>query len=233
MSPYRLHLEAIEATLRTVQHTFPAINGRLEGEHDPMGDEVVEYMLAGYAFVNTLLDADRDPFALGHSGDLIELNTLALCGRDPARRQAYAEHIRATAERFYDEPDGGIREVADWYARHRGLSPWMLAAGIHIRILAAPQLYIEGNHRTGALIMSYLLARAGQPPFVLSVDNIDGYFAPSRLIRRTRRRSLAMLVRMPGVQRRFARFLAEHADRRHLTASSATGKPLPSPAVEA
>jgi hypothetical protein len=68
--------------------------------------------------------------------------------------------------------------VMDWYALKEGKSVWRRAAGVYIRILSEPQLFIEGNHRTGALIMSYLLAREGRAPFVLTDDNAREYFNP-------------------------------------------------------
>jgi hypothetical protein len=42
------------------------------------------------------------------------------------------------------------------------------AAEVYIYILSEPQLFIAGNHRTGALVLSYILAREGRPPFVLT-----------------------------------------------------------------
>ncbi len=104
----------------------------------------------------------------------------------------------------------------EWCETHKNDSPWERAAGVYVRILSEPQLYIEGNHRTGALIMSYLLARDGCAPFVLSVDNAKAYFDPSSLIKKTRKRSVAMLVKIPGLRNRFSRFLRDQADDRLL-----------------
>ena len=94
--------------------------------------------------------------------------------------------------------------------------PWRRAAGVYVRILSEPQLYIEGNHRCGALIMSYLLAREGKPPFVLTVDNAKAYFDPSTLINATRKTSFALLFKLPHLAQSFAQFLKEQADYRYL-----------------
>jgi Fic family protein len=51
-------------------------------------------------------------------------------------------------------------------------------------MLSEPQVFIEGNDRTGALVMSYILAKAGQPPFVLSFANAKPYFESSAQIKR-------------------------------------------------
>jgi hypothetical protein len=87
-----------------------------------------------------------------------------------------------------------------------------------VRILSKPQLFIEGNHRTGALIMSYVLLRNGRPPFVLNVDNALAYFDPSALIRNTSKLGAIALFRLPGIKKRFAQFLEEYADDVYLLA---------------
>jgi hypothetical protein len=173
-------------------------------------------MLAGYAFVDTVVADGIDVFALGASKYLLELNALVLCGTSPARREAYAGHMAATERRFYDERQGGVRDLVEWQARHEDESVWSRAAGAYARILSAPQLFIEGNHRVGALVMSYVLVRAGQPPFVLSVENAAAYFEPSTVIRNTGKYSPAMLLRLPGIKRRLAALLRDHADRGYL-----------------
>jgi len=48
---------------------------------------------------------------------------------------------------------------------------------------------ICASHRTGVLVMSYILAREGRPPFVLTVENAKAYFDPSTLIIKTRKHS--------------------------------------------
>ena len=91
-----------------------------------------------------------------------------------------------------------------------------------MRILSKPQLFIEGNHRTGALVMSYLLLRDGKPPFVLTVDNAEAYFDPSTVIRDIRKSSPAAIFRLPGIKQRFAKFLRAQADARYLRAPAST-----------
>lgn len=212
----RLNLQAIEASLRTVQKNFASINVALQSRRETMADEIVANMMAGYAFVDQLI-ADRSPlFCMGQLRWLLELNALVLCGRDARERERHAEHLAATEEHFYGQRDGGIRDVVEWYELHKGESPWKRAAGVYIRVLSEPQLFIEGNHRTGALIMSFILATDSRPPFVLSVDNAKSYFDPSTLITKTSKRSVAMLFRMPKLKKEFAAFLREQADDRYL-----------------
>lgn len=173
-------------------------------------------MLDGYAAVNAFIAADVDLFRLGESARLLELNAVVLCGADPGARERFHRHLEATARHFYETVGGGIRDVMTWYDRHRADDAWSRAAGVYVRLLSEPQLFIEGNHRTGALIMSYLLVRDGHPPFVLKVENAKGFFDPSTVIRATRKSSLEALWRLPRIKASFARFLEANVDRKAL-----------------
>jgi Fic/DOC family protein len=201
-----------------VRREFARINEQLSPPRDPLADDVVDNMMAGYALVDRLVASGVDPFTLGNVKHLLELNTTVLCGIDPRRREEYARHRQTTEERFYENRDGGIQDLVEWYESRRGDSPWTLAAGVHVRLLSRPQLFVEGNHRTGALAMSYVLVRGGEPPFVLTPENAAPYFDPSTVIQDTEKQGLAMLFRSPGLIRRLASFLQEHSDRRYLRA---------------
>jgi hypothetical protein len=63
--------------------------------------------------------------------------------------------------------------------------------------------------------------QAGKPPFVLTVENALAYFDPSTVIRDTRKLGPMALFRLPGINKRFARFLEDHADSGYLLASDA------------
>jgi hypothetical protein len=173
-------------------------------------------MLAGYACVDALVAAAIDVFALGQLKHLLELNTLVLCGADEVRRAAHAGHLAATERRFYEERAAGIQDVVEWHTRLADDAPWDRAAGVYVRMLSTPQLFIEGNHRTGALAMSYVLLRAGLPPFVLSTANAADYFTTSTALRDTHKGGPAALFRLPGLKRRLAALLREHAEPRYV-----------------
>ena len=93
-----------------------------------------------------------------------------------------------------------------WYYKHEQESAWKRAAGVYVRILSQPQLHIEGNHRTGARIMSYILVRDGKATFVLT-DNAKAYFDPSTLIKETKKTTTTMLMKLPRMKKLFADFL--------------------------
>lgn len=212
MVHFRLNLPAIESSLRAVQRDFDRINEKLDEYRDPLTDDVVANMIAGYEGVDRALGAGTDLFALGNSAALLALNDMVLCRGDQSAGCCSPEHFAANERHFYDDQRGGVRDLVEWCAMHKKDTPWERAAGVYVRILSEPQLYIEGNHRTGALIMSYLLARDGCAPFVLTVDNAKAYFDPSSLIKKTRKRSIAMLFKIPGLRRSFARFLKDQAN---------------------
>jgi hypothetical protein len=122
----------------------------------------------------------------------------------------------ATKQHFYEQEKFNINDILDWHRKHEDESPWKQAAGVYVRILSQPQLYIEGNHRTGALIMSYILARYGQAPFVLTVDNAKAYFDPSTLVKDTKKTTATLLIKLPGMKKRFAQFLRDQANEQYL-----------------
>lgn len=207
MEPMRLNLNAIDRSLQDVQTDFDRINRTLSTPRDPMTDMVRRNMIVGYRMVDEALVSGLDPFAAGHSHWLLELNTCVLCGQDAERRKEFSIHIAATEQYFYGQDGAGIGGLMEWLAHHRGENVWFRAAGVYVYILSRPQLYLEGNHRTGSLIMSYILAREGQPPFVLSVENAKAYFDPSTLVKDSRKHSLDMLITVPKLKKRLARLL--------------------------
>jgi hypothetical protein len=207
-----LNLSAIETALGELQRAFPEINKALFDRRDPFDDEVLENLLAGYAMIDRLLTAEIDIFAMGQLHHWLDLNAVVLCGVDPGVRARHHRLIEATELRFYEQAGGGIRDIVDWYDLHRGRNVWRRAAGVFIRLLSDPQLFIEGNHRTGALAMSYLLAREGRPPFVLTASNAREFFNPASAIKKTKKRSMAMRVQIPRLGRAFASYLERQAD---------------------
>ena len=207
----RLDLPAIEVSLRRVQ-VAPAVTG---GARDPLDERVLDNLLAGYARVDELVAGSVDVLAMGRLKHLLDLNSLVLCGASQERRVAYARHLEATERRFYGEGADGVGEVVEWAAAHQDDPPRERAAGVYVMMLSRPQLFIEGNHRTGALVMSCLLARAGLPPFVLSPESAAAYFDVSTCIRDTAKTGAARF-RLGALQTRLAALLGEHIDPRHV-----------------
>ncbi|MBK1619450.1 hypothetical protein CKO42_13580 [Lamprobacter modestohalophilus] len=212
----RLNLDAIEASLRAVQADFERINATLDTPRDPLGNAVLERMLLGYELVDAYLADGVDLFATGHSSLLLELNVRVLCGLDAALRPECSSQLEATEEHFYAATDGGVESLVNWVRGLNGAPARRRAASTYIHILSQPQLFIEGNHRTGSLVMSWILANDGKPPFVLSVENAKAYFDPSALVKSSRKHSLRLLLERPKLVKRFADLLKEDAEKIHL-----------------
>jgi hypothetical protein len=211
-----LDLGAIEASLRDVEAHFAHINPHLHSPRDQLDRQTVDHMMSGYAFIDELIERQIDLFSLGQLRLFLELNALVLCGRDQQVRLDAARHLSATDHYFFDNVDGGIRDVIEWHALHADEAAWMRAAGVYIRILSEPELFIEGNHRTGALVMSHILARDGRPPFVMTADNAKEYLDWSTLFTTKRKTGLALRWQMSSLKRRFAAFLQAQADPKFL-----------------
>lgn len=212
-APRRLNLQVIEHLLMQVQASFNLLSEGFVEPRDPFIDIVRRNMLAGYALVDDYVRRGVDLFSLQHVDLMLEINTTVLCGTSAERRAEYADHIAATEAYFFDneENGGGIKDLLEWYGMHRNESAWKRAAGVYVRILSKPQLFIEGNHRSGSLIVSYLLMREGFPPFVLTVDNAGGYFNPSTVMRNLPKRGVKALYQVPKIKKKYAAFLEEQS----------------------
>jgi hypothetical protein len=216
----RIDLAAVHTSLRSLQRDWYEAVGSLSVARDPLDDRVVDNMLAGYSFIDALVTSRIDVLAPGNLKHLLEMNSLVLCGTSPARREDYRRHIQATEHRFYEEREGGVQDLVEWYAMHRDDAVWSRAAGAYVRMLSRPQLFIEGNHRTGALLMSFILVGSGRPPFVLSADAAPAYFDPSVSISHVDKKNPTTYFQLSRVRDRLATLLVEHSDPRHLLATS-------------
>ena len=212
MFSHSLDLDKIEAKLRDTQRQFERINALLTMRRESMPDSIITHMMEGYAYVDRLLHDGTDILQLGEFHHLLELNHIVLCGSSAESRAEFRHHIERTEAHFYDRHNGDIGGLVDWYQRHTGKGVRKRAAGVYVRALSRPQLFIEGNHRTGALVMSYIMGREGKPPFVLTPENAEAYFNPSSLVRDAHKYSLDELIKIPKLTRYFARFLKETED---------------------
>ncbi|SHN09133.1 hypothetical protein [Phytopseudomonas punonensis] len=210
----RLDLPAVEHALREVQSRFAELSRRFTEPRDPLTDEVLENVLEGYALIDDYVARGIDLFELQNLNLMLELNATVLCGQNPAGRQEFAQHLAATEAHFFNNIEGGIKDVFNWYCAHRSESVWKRAAGVYVRILSKPQLFIEGNNRTGSLIVSYLLMRDGQPPFVLTLKNAEGYFNPSSVIRNSAKHGVKALYELPKIKKKYAAFLEDQSPER-------------------
>ena len=85
-----------------------------------------------------------------------------------------------------------------------------MASQVYVGVLSQPQLYQEGNHRTGSLIASGILLQSGCPPFVLTRQNAVAYFNPSSEIKFTDKRTIRGKLRLPKYRHEFRDFLQQN-----------------------
>lgn len=215
MSVSRFNLGEVYWSLKLTQRQFKRINRCLNGRRQPLSDEQVNNLMEGYRFVDELIRCDSDPLAMGNSSLLLDINTLVVCGSDSKKRQDFTAFIEQTSSHFYSDQNGGVGALNEWYQMHLSDTVWDCAAGLYIQILSQPQLFIEGNHRTATLCVSFLLGRAGYPPLVLTPANAPELFEYSKHIENLRKNSLGMAVKFSRLRNRLATTLRTHSDKRH------------------
>lgn len=207
----RLHLGRIDEELHDVQRHFPAINAMLNSRRDEFTDTVRHNMLAAYEFLDAVIEDDLDLFSNEGLEALLHLNHLVLLGRGYDPRE-FGRHITETRRRFFDNFRLYVKPIRRWYRKHETENPYKVAAQVYVGVLSQPQLYQEGNHRTGSLIASGILLQNGCPPFVLTRHNAMAYFNPSSEIKFTSKRTVHGRLRLPKYQQNFREFLEQNVN---------------------
>jgi hypothetical protein len=222
----RLDLDEIA---RSIQLTAGLADAGVLGStsaDEPMTPETLANVFEGFRFIDTLLASRTEIFRYGRSGVLLELNHIVLCGTDPERRAQYARHLAETERAFYEEREG-IGAFHDWFQRHAAQPPRALAAGVFAYLLSAPQLFIEGNSRTAALLAGYLLARGGLPPLVVTPRWLGRYREAVGRCSAIRREAFAGGLAVTRAAHQVEAFLAESADPRFLAGQLETAPEAP------
>ena len=198
-------LDAIEQSLKEFQQVFTQINDQLAIRREDLSDAMVDQIVEAYGFLNSLLSKEMDLFTPAGLHALLEMNHIVLCGTDRQTRNQYYFHLEETRKSFLAR----IRPIKDWVLRRRRESdPFYLATGFYSRMLSRPQLFLEGNHRTGNVILNYLLISKGSAPYIVGAGNARGYFDISGDIKFTENGNyLDTALRMPGHRNRFRAFL--------------------------
>ncbi len=218
--PERLDLERIDSSLKMVEMHWSQIDDELDlrgiGRKDtPFTSTLRLRMMSAFQYLDALLAQQIPPFSRESIGSMLILNERVHYGTDQQLIAEYTKAREATAQYFYQH----IEPIQQWYERHtqRGDHPPKIAAEIYVSILGYPQLYIEGNHRTGSLIANWITVYHGFPPFVLSVDNAIAYFAPSAEIKSFADKSIWRgWARLPKYRKSFLIFWERHIDSQYL-----------------
>ncbi len=211
----RLRLGRIENELSDVQRHFQAINAALNCRRDDFTDTVRQNMLAAYEFLDALVDQDLDLFSGDGLEALLQLNHIVLLGKGYDPRE-FRRHITATRHQFFDNFRDYVKPIRRWYRKHETENPYKVASQVYIGVLSQPQLFQEGNHRTGSLIASGILLQNDCPPFVLTQQNAIAYFNPSSEIKFTDKRTIHGKLRLPKYQRAFREFLSQNVSQAYV-----------------
>lgn len=163
-----LDLDAIAEAVRALAADPPAEWTRLL---EPPSPDAARWMIDAYMLLDDMLARGDDPFRLGGSRLLLDLNNRVLCGKDPTRRREFLTHLAETESRYYDDREAGADAFYDWASRAVSAEPIRAASALYVRIVSAPQLFVEGNQRTAALAASVPLVRGGLPPMVATRAN--------------------------------------------------------------
>ncbi len=225
----RINLLKVEQSLTLVENNWEKIDDELDlekiGRKDtPFNAVVKSRMMNAYGLLDELLGKGVEPFSIESLEDICELNNLVHYGLDFKLRQEYVKAIRANEEKYFRNIDPIIK----WYQNHMEKEPHPLkvAAEIYVAILGYPQLFIEGNHRAGSLIASWINMYYGYPPFVLSPKNAIAYFKPSAEIKKFADKSTWRgRSRLPKYRKSFKEFWEKNIDWKYVTSFS-EGKSL-------
>ena len=214
MNDLQFNIDEIRASLQAFQADFPAINESLMMKREDVSDEMVDHIVEAYEFLNGLLEKGMDLFTPAGLHSLLEMNHIVLCGADPDQRLNYYQHITETRKRFTKR----IRPIRAWVDRNREKSnPWKLATGFYSLNLSQPQLFIEGNHRTGNILLNYLLVSRGAAPFIVTPDTAKEYLDISGDIKFTDKdNAIESALNLPGYRKRFIALLRTRTDNRYL-----------------
>jgi hypothetical protein len=207
-------IDRVRSSLRSFQEDFEAINRRLTLHREPFTDEMLEQILSAYRFLNDLMQKQVELFSLAGLHSMLELNHIVLCGTEPARRFEYHRHILETRSRFQRH----IHGLYQWVARQRKrLHPVDLAVGFYWRALSQPQLFIEGNHRTGNIVLNYLLISHDCGPFFISRANAYDYLELSGSIKfADKTKFQGTIMQRPGHGKSLRRILDRYGDTAYL-----------------
>lgn len=204
----RLKISAIDESLKQVQANYDEINAKLSTHREALTDTIRLNMLTAYEYLNQILDEDREIFNDKGLQFILELNNIVLCGKDLEKRYEYAQFLGESQKRFYNH----IEVIQKWYRKHDDSSTLKRAAEVYVGIISSPQLFTEGNHRTGSLVTSWILLRGGLPPFVLNLTNAVAFFEPSSHIKFTNKREIGGKLKLPKYQKAFKKFLEKFID---------------------
>jgi hypothetical protein len=215
--PYRPDLKKIAESYATVLKDWKKLDDELDlqkiGRKDtPFDKTVMENMLTAWEYMDYFIrKKDYDLLSPRGGPDMLEINHRIHYGLNKILREEYQKAIDATTEKFSSQ----VGPIRNFYRKNKSshTSTNKVAAEIYIAILGMPQLYFEGNHRSGSIVASWVNLVNKKPPFVLTVDNAMAFFKPAQEIKKFNKNSVwRSLTKLPKYKKDFKSFWKNYCD---------------------
>jgi hypothetical protein len=215
--PYRPDLKRIEESYSSVLKDWKKLDDELDlqkiGRKDtPFDQTVMENMLIAWEYMDYFIrKKDYDLLSTRGGPDMLEINHRIHYGLNKTLREEYQKAIDATTEKFSSK----VGPIRNFYRKNKSshTSTNKVAAEIYIAILGIPQLYFEGNHRSGSIVASWVNLVNKKPPFVLTVDNAMAFFKPAQEIKKFNKNSVwRSLTKLPKYKKDFKSFWKNYCD---------------------
>jgi hypothetical protein len=172
----------------------------------------MENMLIAWEYIDYFIrKKDYDLLSPRGGPDMLEINHRIHYGLNKILREEYHKAIDATTEKFSSK----VGPIRNFYRKNKSnhTSVNKVAAEIYIAILGMPQLYFEGNHRSGSIVASWVNLVNKKPPFVLTVDNAMAFFKPAQEIKKFNKNSVwRSLTKLPKYKKDFKSFWKNYCD---------------------
>ncbi len=212
---YRPNIKEIEKSYVNIRNHWKEIDDQLDKEKigrkdTPFDQGLMDNLLCGWEYIDFFI-RKKDYALLSKKGgpDMLEINHRVHYGLDTALRSEYRKAISATTEKFTRQ----VKPLRSYYSKktRNETSATKIAAEIFVSIVGQPQVFIEGNHRSGSIISSWINLINNQPPFVLTVDNAISFFKPAQEIKQFDKTSRwRSLTQLPKYKKSFREFWKNH-----------------------
>ncbi len=215
--PFRPNLKEIESSYTRVMENWESIDDLLEkhkvGRKDtPFNKRLMDNLLLAWDYIDYFIKNEKYELLSQYGGpDMLEINHRVHYGENYILRYEYQKAINATTEKFSKQ----IPYIRKYYKKHmKGKrTVYKVASEVFIAIVGQPQLFIEGNHRSGSIIASGINMAYDKPPFVLTVENALTFFEPAQVIKKFNKRSKwRSVTKLPKYKVNFSRFWESHCD---------------------
>jgi len=216
---YRPNIIEIEQSYLEVLSHWNEIDDNLDKERvgrkdTPFDQRLMENLLCAWEYIDFFIrKKDYDLISKKGGPDMLEINNCVHYGLDKTLRSEYQKAISATADKFTRQ----VKPIRTYYRKKtkRNVAVTKISAEIFISILGHPQLYIEGNHRSGSIVSSWINLVNNRPPFVLTVNNAVSFFKPAQEIKQFDKTSRwRSLTQLPKYKKSFREFWDNHCNDR-------------------